>query len=107
MGWASGDQVFAPVARKLVELGASAEVKRQVCSVLINALQDRGWDTEGESLGEFQDDPAIVAAFRERGVVATCGDQGGPPEADWCALEEGHEPDHADDLGHTWPRGPR
>jgi hypothetical protein len=103
MGWASGDEVFEPVANKLIELNAPAELKRQVCSVPIEALQNRGWDTESESLGMYQDDPAIIAAFREHDILLGCWDLG--PKDDWtCELERSHDGDHDDDDGHTWPQ---
>lgn len=104
MGWASGDQVFDPVARELIASGATSDVKQRVLSVLIQQLQERGWDTEGESLGLFADDPAIVAAFRERGIVQQCGDEEGPAGSSWCELDLDHEGDHDDQLGHRWPR---
>lgn len=101
MGWASGDEVFDPVARKLIELEASDEAKRGVCSVLIKALQDRGWDTEGESLGEFSDDPAIVAAFRDNDIVQGCHTEH-DTEPWTCELDLDHDGDHDDDNGHRW-----
>jgi hypothetical protein len=104
MGWASGDEVFDPVAKKLIELGAPDELKHQVCSVLIAALQNRGWDTESESLGMFPNDRAIIAAFRDNGIVQMCGaeDDG---EGTQCELELGHDGDlHDDGCGYTWPR---
>lgn len=106
MGWASGDEVFEPVANKLIELNAPADLKQQVCSVLIDALQNRGWDTESESLGMYQDDPAIIAAFRENDILLGCWDQ--EPDEGWsCELERGHGGDHDDDDGHTWPQTER
>jgi hypothetical protein len=103
MGWASGDEVFEPVANKLIELCAPAEMKRQVCSVLIDALQNRGWDTESESLGNYQDDPAIIAAFRENDILLSCWDL--DPADGWtCELERGHAGDHEDNDGHVWPQ---
>lgn len=107
MGWASGDQVFDPVARELIAARADANMKRRVLSVLIRQLRERGWDTEGESLGLFTSDQAIVAAFRENGIVQNCGDEDGPADADWCELELGHGGDHRDDLGHSWPQNAR
>jgi hypothetical protein len=104
MGWASGDQVFDPVARELIAAGAEADMKRRVLSVLIRQLRERGWDTEGESLGLFADDPAIVEAFRENGIVQNCGDEDGPDDSDWCSQELGHDGNHRDDLGHSWPQ---
>jgi hypothetical protein len=103
MGWASGDLVFDPVAKKLIELRAPDDVRREVCSVLIAALQNRGWDTEGESLGEFAGDPAIVAAFRKNDIVQACANEDGP-NWDGCGLEPDHAGDHDDGYGHTWPR---
>jgi hypothetical protein len=101
MGWASGDEVFDPVADTLIELGASDELKRAVCSVLIAALQNRGWDTESESLGMYPDDPAIVAAFRDNDVVQTCNAE--HDTQPWsCELDLGHDGDHDDDGGHQW-----
>lgn len=104
MGWAGGYEVFDPVADKLIELGATDDVKREVCSVLIAALQNRGWDTESESLGTYPDDPAIVAAFKQNGIVQTCANEDGPGWAGWCELELGHDGDHDDDCGNTWPK---
>lgn len=103
MGWASGGDVFDPVANKLIELDAPADLKQQVCSVLIGALQNRGWDTESESLGEYQDDPAIIAAFREHDIFLGCWIV--DADGGWtCELERGHDGDHDDNYGHTWPR---
>lgn len=104
MGWASGGEIFDPVARKLIDLDVPDRVRREICTVLIAGLQSRGWDTEGESLGEFQDDPSIVTAFRENGIIRTCADEDGPGLAGWCELELNHAGDHDDELGNTWPR---
>jgi hypothetical protein len=68
MGWASGGEVFDPVANVLIQLNVPGHVLYTVCWTLIGPLQERGWDTEGESLGEFLDYPEIVAAFAACGV---------------------------------------
>jgi hypothetical protein len=68
MGWASGGDIFDPVARALVDLGADDDTKRRVLGPLIDKLQDNDWDTEDESLYEFSGDPVIVALFAERGI---------------------------------------
>jgi hypothetical protein len=103
MGWSSGGYHFGPVAEALIKLGASDEVKTGVCSALIESLQGGDWDTEGESLGEFQDDPAIVAAFREQGVFLEYCDER-RPGVPWryCRDEAGHKGAHEDNQG-TWP----
>ena len=72
MGWASAGDIFDPVAEALIEAGASDELKRKVLSRLIGLLRDGDWDTEGESLEQFKDDPVIVAAFADHGVKL-CG----------------------------------
>ncbi|MGW0335472.1 hypothetical protein ACWD0J_26980 [Streptomyces sp. NPDC003011] len=103
MGWAGGNAAFERVARKLIELDVDDTTKTEVCGVLIDGLRDCGWDTVDESLGEFADDSAIVAAFRRHGFVITCGDE--HPTKPWsCEIERHHPDDHKDDQGHTWPR---
>ncbi|MBD3004796.1 hypothetical protein [Streptomyces sp. 5-10] len=101
MGWASGNEVFDPVAQALIDGGADDALKRAVCSALIGSLVDRGWDTEGESLGMFQDDAAIVAAFREHGVVIPCHAE--HHDHPWpCEKERGHFDSHRAYVGNTW-----
>jgi hypothetical protein len=103
MGWASAGAIFDPVARAMVELNAPDEMKIRVLGDLIGALQDGDWDTEGESLREFQDDPAIVEAFRQHDVIVHCNDKN--DGGDWCELERAHEGDHADWTGQKrWPQ---
>lgn len=68
MGWASASRIFDPVAQGLIDAGASQEIKRRVLGDLIGVLQGEDWDTEGESLEEFKDDPVIVAVFAEHGI---------------------------------------
>lgn len=75
MGWASAGDIFDPVARSLIDTGASDDVKRKVLGQLIAQLQDGDWDTEDESLGEFLDDPAIVAAFADHGITLDVEDE--------------------------------
>lgn len=103
MGWASGNEVFEPVADALIESGASDDVKQAVCSALIGALLGRGWDTEAESLGLYADDVAIRAAFREHGVEVMCHAEH-LTEAWVCEKAEGHAGDHRDYNGRTWPQ---
>lgn len=102
MGWASASAVFDPVAKAMVELGAPDEMKIRVLGDLIGALQAGDWDTEDESLGEFQSDPAIVEAFRQRNVIIRCGNESG--DGEWCEAERDHKDDHEDWQGRRWPR---
>lgn len=70
MGWGSaGHKIFEPVARALIEAGASDELKERVLGNLIPTLQHEDWDTELDSLQGFLDDPAIVKAFANNGIV--------------------------------------
>ncbi|MGK9463961.1 hypothetical protein ACSLFT_28605 [Streptomyces sp. G6] len=68
MGWNSANRIFDPVARALINTGADDTTKRKVLGDLISELQDGDWDTGDESLEDFLDDPAIVAAFHDRNV---------------------------------------
>lgn len=105
MGWGSaGHTIFDPMARSLIEAGASDEVKRDTLGPLIDKLRGEDWDTEGESLEEFADDPVIVALFRERGITTECGDGGGHEQATECTRLLGHEGDHVDDQDNSWPK---
>ena len=94
MGWNSAGLIFDPVAKALVELNAPDEMKIRVLGDLIGALQEGDWDTEGESLDEFQDDPAIVEAFRRHEVILHCGAEDN--DGRWCELERGHNGLHRD-----------
>ncbi|MEU6535545.1 hypothetical protein [Streptomyces sp. NPDC047000] len=70
MGFGSaGLTFFDPVARALIEAGASDEVKEKTLTKLIADLQAEDWDTELDSLQSFLDDPAIVKAFANNGIT--------------------------------------
>ncbi len=103
MGWASAGDIFDPVAKALVELNAPDDMKIRVLGTLIGTLQDGDWDTEHESLGEFQDDPAIVEAFRRHDVIFHCNVEGQVQDV-WtsCELERGHDGAHKDWNGREW-----
>lgn len=75
MGWASAGDIFDPVAKALLDAEVGDEVTRCVLASLIKGLQDRGWDTEGESLGEFRSEPAVVLAFADNGVTLDENDE--------------------------------
>ncbi|MBE4783936.1 MULTISPECIES: hypothetical protein [Streptomyces] len=69
MGFGSaGLTFFNPVARSLIEAGASDELKEKVLTKLIADLQAEDWDTELDSLQLFLDDPAIVRAFANNSI---------------------------------------
>jgi hypothetical protein len=68
MGWSSANSIFDPVAKALQQTGADDDTKRKVLGDLISGLQEGDWDTEDESLEDFLDDPAIVAAFHDHNV---------------------------------------
>lgn len=101
MGWSSANPIFDSVAQELIDAGASDELKTRVLAKLIGQLQVGDWDTEDESLGEFKDDPAIVAAFRANNVVIECTAENADGTPD-CVLEAGHDGEHRDWQGTTW-----
>ena len=65
MGWASGGRIFDRVTRKLIELRTPDRVLTAVCADLIDELRDGDWDTLDESMATFQDNRAVIAAFRQ------------------------------------------
>jgi len=100
MGWNSANEIFDPVAHKLIELDISDGVTTEVLTVLIKTLLDGDWDTPGESLDEFKADNAIVEAFRRNGIWEQCEDtKVTPGNWDECALEVHHEGLHQDWTG--------
>ena len=94
MGWNSAGDIFDPVAKALVELNAPDDMKIRVLGDLIGALRDGDWDTEDESLDQFQNDPAIVEAFRQHDVIIKCGAE---DDGRWCDLER-----HVGDNHRDW-----
>lgn len=70
MGWSSAGEIFDPIAEMLVEPAAEVDeaVVRAVLTKLIKQLQYGDWDTEGESLERFQDNPLIVSIFADVGI---------------------------------------
>lgn len=107
MGWSAGNEVFDPVARKVRELGLTDGQVTEILVVLIRELQDRDWDTEGESLDLFEDDEAIVEAFRRQEITQVCNAQDGEGAAiRWCERERGekfHRDGRHGDGEVTWP----
>ncbi|MGW3847158.1 hypothetical protein [Streptomyces fagopyri] len=70
MGFGSaGLTFFDPLARSLIEAGATDELKEKVLGDLIANLQGEDWDTELDSLQLFLGDPAIVRAFANNGIT--------------------------------------
>lgn len=102
MGWASANEIFDPVARKLIAMTDEQVVITEILAVLIHEMQQCNWDTEDESLKEFKDNPAIVEAFRRNKIIIQCG--AGGEAGDWCWLERGHGGDfHEDYREERWP----
>lgn len=65
MGWNSAGGIFDPVCEALQKSFLVPEARQKILVTLIRVLQENDWDTEDESLGDFADDPVVVAAFRE------------------------------------------
>ena len=107
MGWCSAGAYFEPVADELIATGASDDTRYKVCKALISALQGGDWDTEGESLGYYTEDDAIVRAFRDCGIYTRCDDEyldGDTNKYYSCELEIGHDGDH-EEPDRSWRKG--
>lgn len=106
MGWSGANPIFDAVARETAQfthLGRPA--RTHILATLIEALQAQDWDTEEESLRAFEDDEAVVDAFRQREVIIACDDES--PHHTYCTRErlpQGHKDEkHQDFMGDTWP----
>lgn len=73
VGWASGGDVFDAVGGVTLEQVAHERMTETAAFALnvalIRALQKRGWDTEGESQGEFDGYWYFDDAFEACGIV--------------------------------------
>lgn len=100
----AGTDVFEPVMDELLPLKEQlgGEVVQRIASKLIGGLLGLGWNNAEGTVGVYDGEPAIVAAFREHGVLLFCGSEH-PDDSEPCEdLERGHEGPHRDYLGRTW-----
>ena len=65
MGWSSANPIFDRTARAMIDAGVADGPMTAVLAVLIDALKDHDWDSLYESMEEFQDNPAVMDAFRQ------------------------------------------
>lgn len=100
----SGTEVFEPVMTLLLPLKEQigAETLQKVASALAGGLLELGWDNAEGTVGMYDEEPAIVAAFKEHGILLFCGaehpDDGEPCEG----LGRGHKEPHRDYMGRIW-----
>lgn len=64
MGWNSANPIFDETARAVLNANIGSEKTTDILTVLIDQLRDGDWDTLDESINEFRDEPAVIAAFR-------------------------------------------
>lgn len=76
MGWGSAGQIFDPVARALIDSGATDKVLGSTCYVLAKQLTDGDWDTVDESIDAFRDHPIVVDALRRADGWHEVSDEG-------------------------------
>lgn len=101
----SGDLVFEPVMGELLALKGQVDdaLLQRVASKLIGGLLDLHWSNADATLGLYDDEPAIVAAFKGHGILLSCLSENA--EHGWsCEEERGHYPQtqHKDFQGRTW-----
>ncbi len=83
--------------------GVTPEMIRRTAEPLIKELLAFHWDNAEGTLGEYTDNPEIVAAFRANGILVKC--DGEHPVNPWqCEEEQGHYPGtlHKDYQRNTW-----
>lgn len=101
----AGGKVFEPVMDELLPLKGQIgeEALQRIASKLVSGLLDLHWDNADGSLGVYDGEPAVVAAFREHGILLKCMSE--HAENPWqCEEERGHHPatQHKDYWGNTW-----
>jgi hypothetical protein len=64
MGWSSANPIFDAVAVAMLQANVSHDKTVDVLAVLIDELRNGDWDTYDESYYAFEDEPAVVEAFR-------------------------------------------
>lgn len=67
MGWGSAGRIFDPIARGLIQAEVEDDKVTDLADQIIGLLVAEDWDTVNESVNEFQDNPAILAAFNRNG----------------------------------------
>jgi hypothetical protein len=72
MGWNSANPIFNAVASRVITAHISEADTTNILEALIWELQDMDWDTEDESVELFMSYPAVLQAFRNRGVSIPC-----------------------------------
>lgn len=100
----AGTDVFEPVMDELLPLKEQIgeEAVQRIASKLVSGLLGLGWGNAEGTVGVYDEEPAIVAAFKEHGVLLFCG-AGHPDDGEPCEeAERGHEAPHKDHLGRTW-----
>ncbi len=100
----AGTDVFEPVMDEilLVKEQIGAEAVQRIASKLIKALTEMGWNNAEGTVGVYDEEPAIVAAFAEHDILLFCGSEH-PDDGEPCeGLARGHKEPHKDYLGRTW-----
>jgi len=69
MGWSSGGDIFAPVARKMFSVHVSPWRMVGVLLELHDQLHNQDWDTCDDMLQEFPDDPIIRSVLFMGGCI--------------------------------------
>lgn len=117
MGWASGNDVVEPVIDGLIKAveqgGMLTTDAEEVLYLLIRSCQNHGWDTEGETLGSYQDLPWVGKAFARAEIYLPCRETSqlwdGHEDQAYiqveCSLPRDHTVDHFDEGENLeWPR---
>lgn len=98
-----GGDIFDAAMRGLMAVpGVTPEMIYETARPLIKSLLDLGWDNADGTVGLYDDNPAIVAAFQDNGILLFCGAEH-PDDGESCeGVQRGHKVPHRDYLGRTW-----
>lgn len=71
MGWASAGEIFDAIASVVLRKYRSGNIdfhqSVEILAALAGPLKDGGWDTEDESVQEFNNHPLIVESLKSIG----------------------------------------
>lgn len=72
MGWSSAGRIFDTVVVELQQMGEDKDTQYRILKTLAKELTNNDWDTLGESLEAFPDNPAVRKVMDEYGIRLPC-----------------------------------
>lgn len=98
-----GGELFDAAIRGLLAVpGVTPEMVYETARPLIAGLLEFHWDNAESTVSMYDDNPAVVEAFKDNGVLLFCGAQHHDDGESCEEPERGHKGPHKDCLGRAW-----